>query len=44
MNLRTTTLFFWAFLVATAAIASEEYRSEVKMAMESEIEEPPNVV
>ena len=36
MNVRAMTVFFWGFLVASAAIASEEYRSEIKTAVESD--------
>lgn len=40
MNIRAVTLFFWGFLVATAAIASEEYRSEIKIAVETDGDQP----
>lgn len=40
MNVRAMTVFFWGFLVASAAIASEEYRSEIKIAIESDGDEP----
>lgn len=40
MNVRAVTVFFWGFLVATAAMASEEYRSEIKIAVDSDGGEP----
>lgn len=40
MNVRAFTVFFWGFLVATAAIASEEYRSEIKIAIDGDGGEP----
>ena len=40
MNLRAITVFFWVFLVASAAIAGEEHRSEIKIAIESDGDEP----
>lgn len=33
-RLRTFTVFFWGFLIASAAIASEEHRAEVRIAVE----------
>ena len=36
MNVRAVTVFFWGFLVASAALASEEYRSELKIAVETD--------
>ena len=40
MNVRAVTVFFWVFLVASAALASEEYRSELKIAVETDGNEP----
>ena len=40
MNIRAATLFFWFFLIAGAAVAGEEYRSETKMAVDSGGDEP----
>ena len=40
MNVRAATLFFWGFLIAGAAVASEEYRSEIKIAIDSDGDEP----
>ena len=40
MNVRAVTLFFWGFLVASAAIAGEEYRSEIKIAIDNDGDEP----
>ena len=34
------TVFFWGFLIAGAAIAGEEYRSEIKIHVESDGDEP----
>ena len=39
MNVRAATVFFWVFLVATAAVAGEEYRSEIKIAVETDGDE-----
>ena len=36
MTLRTLTVFFWACLIATAAVAGEEQRTEIKIAIDSE--------
>ena len=40
MNVRTATVFFWGFLIAGAALAGEEYRSEIKIAIETDGDEP----
>ena len=40
MNIRAATLFFWGFLIAGAAMAGEEYRSEIKIAIDSDGDEP----
>ena len=40
MNIRAATVFFWFFLIAGAAVASEEYRSEIKIAVDSDGDEP----
>ena len=40
MNVRAITVFFWGFLIAGAALAGEEYRSEIKIHVESDGEEP----
>ena len=40
MNVRAATLFFWGFLIAGAAVAGEEYRSEIKLAIETDGDEP----
>ena len=40
MNVRAVSVFLWGFLVASAALASEEYRSEIKIAIETDGDEP----
>ena len=40
MNVRAATLFFWGFLIAGAAVAGEEYRSEIKLAIETGGDDP----
>lgn len=36
MTLRTFMLFFWAFLIASAAVAGEERRTEIKIAVDGD--------
>ncbi len=36
MTLRTITVFFWACLIATAAMAGEEHRTQIKIAVDGE--------
>lgn len=36
VTLRTFTVFLWAFLIATAAIAGEEHRTHIKVAVDGD--------
>ena len=36
MTLRTLTVFFWVFLIGAAAVAGEEQRTEIKIAIDGE--------
>ena len=36
VSLRTLTVFFWGFLIASAAIASEEHRAEIKIEIDGD--------
>ena len=40
MNIRAATVFFWFFLIASAAVAGGECRSEIKIAVDSVGDEP----
>ena len=40
MNLRTLTVFLWGFLIATAAVAGEEHKTEIKIEITSDGSEP----
>ena len=40
VNVRAATLFFWGFLVTGAAATSEEYRSEIRIAIDGDGDEP----
>lgn len=40
MNVRALTVFLWGILIASAAMAGEEFRSEIKIHVESDGEEP----
>ena len=40
MNIRAATVFFWFFLIAGAALAGEQYRSEIKIAVDSDDDAP----
>lgn len=39
MTIRTIAVFFWAFLIATAAIAGEEHRTQIKIAVDGDAAE-----
>ena len=36
MKLRTLTVFFWACLIGTAALAGEEHRTHIEIAVDGE--------